>query len=371
MPSECHIQGYKLFHTDRVNRKGGGVAMYVRDNLNCCVRQDIKLEASTTESVWLQLLEGREKLILGVIYRAPNLDRECSRLLWDEIRKASAYENVVLMGDFNYRQIDWSNLTGNLESGDFLDTIQDCFLKQFVTEPTRGNNLLDLVLASRETLINNLEVNDELGESDHKSLSFNISWNSPNNGNQVSVPDFRLADFIGLKNYLGGLNWNDLTKGQVGGDGCRYDAFQGIVLAAQSNYVPNREIRSNKNEPKWMNNRLKYLIGQKRGIYRQIKRGEGQLRNQYIQLKREITKGIRKAKRYYDVKVTRESKTNPKGFFQVYRSKIRDKIGPLKSSSGQLTDSDKEMCRIFNTYFLSVFTQEDTSDIPEMINYVE
>ncbi|KAK8741935.1 hypothetical protein OTU49_002018 [Cherax quadricarinatus] len=268
MPSECHIQGYKLFHTDRVNRKGGGVAMYVRDNLNCCVRQDIKLEASATESVWLQLLEGREKLILGVIYRAPNLDRECSKLLWDEIRKASTYENVVLMGDFNYRHIDWSNLTGNLESGDFLDTIQDCFLKQFVTEPTRGNNLLDLVLASRETLINNLEVNDELGESDHKSLSFNISWNSPNNGNQVSVPDFRLADFIGLKNYLGGLNWNDLTKGQVGGDGCRYDAFQGIVLAAQSNYVPNREIRSNKNDPKWMNNRLKYLIGQKRGIYR-------------------------------------------------------------------------------------------------------
>ncbi|KAK8741933.1 hypothetical protein OTU49_002018 [Cherax quadricarinatus] len=29
------------------------------------------------------------------------------------------------------------------------------------------------------------------------------------------------------------------------------------------------------------------------------------------------------------------------------------------------------MCRIFNTYFLSVFTQEDTSDIPVMINYVE
>ncbi|KAK8754343.1 hypothetical protein OTU49_015693, partial [Cherax quadricarinatus] len=82
-------------------------------------------------------------------------------------------------------------------------------------------------------------------------------------------------------------------------------------------------------------------------------------------------KGIRKAKRDYEAKVARDSKTNPKGFFQVYRSKIRDKIGPLKSNSGQITDSDKDMCEILNTYFLSVFTQENTSDIPEITDYVE
>nr|XP_053653822.1 uncharacterized protein LOC128703245 [Cherax quadricarinatus] len=119
------------------------------------------------------------------------------------------------MGDFNFRQNDWNNMTGNLESSDFLDTVQDWFLEQVVTKPTRGNNLLDLVLANKESLINNLEVNDELGESDHKSLSINISWNYPDNCNQISVPDFRLADFKGLKNYLGGLNWDVLTMGQM------------------------------------------------------------------------------------------------------------------------------------------------------------
>ncbi|XP_069936301.1 uncharacterized protein [Cherax quadricarinatus] len=75
IPSECNIQGYKLSHTDRINRKGGGVVMYVRENLNC-LRHDIRLATSNTESVWLQFLEGRDKLILGVIYRPPNLDRE-------------------------------------------------------------------------------------------------------------------------------------------------------------------------------------------------------------------------------------------------------------------------------------------------------
>ena len=38
---EVEIEGYKLFHKDRI---GGGVALYVGDTLQCCVNNVIKTD---------------------------------------------------------------------------------------------------------------------------------------------------------------------------------------------------------------------------------------------------------------------------------------------------------------------------------------
>ncbi len=37
---------------------------------------------------------------------------------------------------------------GNKETEEFLKVIQDNFLKQVVVEPTRGNNILDLIFTN-------------------------------------------------------------------------------------------------------------------------------------------------------------------------------------------------------------------------------
>ena len=51
------------------------------------------------------------------------------------------------MGNFNHRHIQWKSLdsTGG-ENQQFLFLIQDSFLTQHVLEPTRGENVLDIVL---------------------------------------------------------------------------------------------------------------------------------------------------------------------------------------------------------------------------------
>ena len=40
-----------LFHVDSENKKGGGVVLYVRDTLQCCLHSIIKTD-SKTESLW-------------------------------------------------------------------------------------------------------------------------------------------------------------------------------------------------------------------------------------------------------------------------------------------------------------------------------
>ena len=58
------------------------------------------------------------------------------------------------MGDFNHGQIQWESLerTGG-EDQQFQLLIQDNFLTQHVLEPTRGENVLDLVLCSQNELV--------------------------------------------------------------------------------------------------------------------------------------------------------------------------------------------------------------------------
>ncbi len=70
------------------------------------------------------------------------------------------------------------------------------------------------------------------------------------------------------------------------------------------------------------------------------------------------------AKRNYEIKVARDAKSNPKVFFNTYRTKTRDRIGPLKAEAGEIIDSGEEMSNLLNDYFLSVFTRENLDTVP-------
>ena len=54
------------------------------------------------------------------------------------------------MGDFNYPDIGWNSLDSSNESAKFLLLVQNRFLTQHVLEPTRGDNVLDLILSSNK-----------------------------------------------------------------------------------------------------------------------------------------------------------------------------------------------------------------------------
>ena len=58
------------------------------------------------------------------------------------IRLASA---LLIIGDFNHPDIRWNSLDSSNESAKFLLLVQNCFLTQHVLEPTRGDNVLDLI----------------------------------------------------------------------------------------------------------------------------------------------------------------------------------------------------------------------------------
>lgn len=57
-------------------------------------------------------------------------------------------------------------------SSTFCSISQDYFFHQMVLNPTRGDNILDLVLSTAPDLLFDLGVNEGLGNSDHNSIEF-------------------------------------------------------------------------------------------------------------------------------------------------------------------------------------------------------
>ena len=50
----------------------------------------------------------------------------------------------------------------------------------------------------------------------------------------------------------------------------------------------------------------------------------------------------------------------------MYKAKAKDSVGPIKDLSNKITDNDLEMCNIFNIQFLSVFTNENINQMPDI-----
>ena len=78
------------------------------------------------------------------------------------------------------------------------------------------------------------------------------------------------------------------------------------------------------------------------------------------------TTEIRQSKRSYEKKLACNIKNYSKSFHAYVRSKqnVRDKVGPLEDSDGNIISKGFLMAEYLNGYFSSVFTREDISSLP-------
>ena len=74
----------------------------------------------------------------------------------DSVKSAHPDCGVLLLGDFNTLNV--------------MNILANHTLKQLVREPTRGNNVLDLVISNLASYYNKPVVSAHLGSSDHRSV---------------------------------------------------------------------------------------------------------------------------------------------------------------------------------------------------------
>ncbi|GAB0206747.1 hypothetical protein GRJ2_003140300 [Grus japonensis] len=94
------MDGYKLFRRDRQGRRGGGVALYVRECFDCIELDDCD---DKVECLWVRMRGKANKadILLGVCYRPPNQDEEADEAFYKRLAEVSQSLALVLMRDFN------------------------------------------------------------------------------------------------------------------------------------------------------------------------------------------------------------------------------------------------------------------------------
>ena len=81
---------------------------------------------------------------------------------------------------------------------------------------------------------------------------------------------------------------------------------------------------------------------------------------------RNVDKLIRRAKLNEEDRIAAAAKDKPKAFFAHVNSRkpVKNIIGPLKDRADSIINSDESMANILNEYFASVYSEEDTLEIP-------
>ena len=172
------------------------------------------------EQQWTKLrLRGHDYLVIGCIYRSPSGNQLDSTSRLCELMKSISDTNpshLVLVGDFNYRDIDWTHCYStaciNHHSHQFVNTIQDCYLVQHVTEPTRyrsdsSPHTLDLIFSNEPNMISDLQYLPGLGHSDHICLKFNIECYTIHTMPCNTKLNLNRGDYEGMRNKIDRFDW--------------------------------------------------------------------------------------------------------------------------------------------------------------------
>ena len=361
---EFNLPGYTLVRKDRVTRKGGGVLIYVRSHLN-----GLPAPVDSPFELTGVCIKGTlSSLAIYVVYRPPQQNQAFDERLYDTLSALVLEDPIVICGDFNCA-VDWDHGGFEGESGRVVDFANDNFLTQMVKQPTRGDNILDLIFASDDDLVRHVEVDECLGRSDHRMVFSSISFQTnPAAAVMKTKLNLRRADFNKFRRLL-----RELPLETPGSTDAMWTGFRTRFMAVQSDCIPVKRVGgSSKENPKWFSQDIGRAIRRRKelnALQRQTPTDE--TLRELIAQRRLVKRLVRQAKVAEERRVALACKTNPKEFYQYVSSRKGTKasLGPLKKDDGTVTTSNLEVANEFNNYFARVFTVENVYSPDPVVSY--
>jgi len=337
--------------------------------------------AQETVSVKIRLRDG-DAMLVSCVYRSPNSTHGNDDKIREHLRRVStsSYTHICLMGDFNHPTIDWSSgvgcTTAGMEHTDFkfLESVRDSFLHQHVLQPThfRGEqraNFLDLVFTNEADMVEGMEYGAPVGKSHHVCLHFLFKCYYEENCNAQQRYIFNKGDYQAIRQSLGEVDWDEALETDSVEEA--WQTLKQILMSTADKHIPKKSFKSNGQKPRkplWMNSGVMAKLKQKRAAFkRYLETREGRDYQEFAKSRNQAKWEVRKAKREFEKKVALQAKTNPKAFYAYANSKLKTRAGvsDLLKPDGTTTETNQEKAEVLNDFFTSVFTQEDTSRIPD------
>jgi hypothetical protein len=392
--AEVRIPGFNLFRADRVGKSHGGAALYIREDFAA-----VPILTFSENGVEAIVLKVRDlEAIVFAVYRPPSTTSQDFEpllvALEESILLAQAhsnkFENVLGFGDFNFPNIKWGSsqpglaevtVTGAAER--FLSFTEDLFLSQLITEVTRGNNILDLVLTNHPELVSHFEVRPNIKLSDHSSILIYLSsTDAPtkpdvlltNRGYTSRIPSFDISkgtdeDWIRYSAFLDTSDWMSVAADLTLED--KISLLTNHLESAVEKIFPLKQRKAPGNRIPLAMRKL-MTIRRKTGL--KLLRTKCptallRMREELIRIESVIESSHTAVRLKAEVKVTNDIKQNPAAFFK-YASKFCKapcKVGPLLDLSGKHTCEESSMADILGKHYSTMYSEPRHSLTEELI----
>ena len=352
---QYQIPEYSISRCDRSKRHGGGVLLYSLSSLSASASESF--DDGTCQG--LCNIYPSAKLLVAVVYRPPDashssFSQPLGHIKYTIDNLADNDYDLFITGDFNFPQMDWESLRilsggtseSNLTAQCLLNFMSTYLLNQMVTVPTRGQNILDLVLCNNDRLISDVQaVPTDI--SDHDMVSVLLSFN-PGNIDDAQATyldemnfrslDFNRADFTLLNGIFDAVNWKKLR------DSCSFEEFPAkftqTVLNVCLDNVPRKRPPSGK--PKVYNAlrrkksklRVRLSAAKCTGDPVRIKELEDSIGLVSYEIKEAVVHHLDKSEK----RAVERIRTNPKYFFSYAKSfsKVKNSISTLLNGNQEL-----------------------------------
>ncbi len=316
------LDSYEILPHQNCFADGGrGVCIYIHESLAGNYREITSTWSG--ESVWIKIINTHNKITkFGCIYRSPNADTTTNEALCQDFRSL-ANENIdtVIIGDFNFPEIDWLDEVCNKDethvASRFLKASRDGFMLQHVKEPTRWrngqrSNTLDLIFTNKDSLVSDIQIRSPIGKSDHGVVIFKVLCDTKDVSSSTTRYQYEKANIAGMKQDLS-IDWEEEFKGKKMED-C-WSIFKDHVESACKQHIPKVSCSTTKKRPMWMTSRCLAKIKQKHKAWRRyLETKQGREYQEFWRSRNRVKRECRNAVRQYENWLQKWQRQTLKGF---------------------------------------------------------
>jgi len=316
------------------------------------------------ELMWCKVkIEGRKTLNIGSFYMPHRNTRDIGQLSESLLRMQPGKDkDIILCGDFNCPDISWDQFSLTPTATDrkvqqaLLDMATEHHLTQIHREPTKEDNLLDLVFTTNNTLVKSST--NIPGISDHDMIVTDTYVKAEKAKKvQRKCYLFKRADWEAINSGLDDFYPKLAAMKENNKDiNTLWETFKSTIMSLIDKNIPSRLSKSKRDYP-WINRDLKKMMKKKAKLYKKAKKTKNW--DRFRSHQRECRRALRRAEWDHVNNVIEEGfkDNNSKPFWNYIKSKRKDNIGvaPLKVAGKLLCDS-KDKANALVNQFKSVFT---------------
>jgi len=305
---------------------------------------------------------------VGICYRTPSDgiygtgNHDLLRNVINEL--GGTKKHFMLMGDFNYRFLQWppsDSGSAAVEAHCFYQTLEDNFLSQHVDFCTRDDAILDWVITDEPHMVDSMSDLGLFTGSDHKSLYWKLEIRTMVEPVIRRSLDYAKADVDSMIRALKPLDWYNLLDELSVEDS--WNLFKDKIETVEQQFIPVKRSTTKTQKPVWMTLAAYKAVRQRRQVYSKYKNTRHPA---YLRAAKRAKLLVNEARRLFEEKLAQNIKDDRKSFFAFARSKSKSKVstGSLYDSNGELVNDSKVKVEMLNDFFCSVFTREDEAAMP-------